>query len=205
MKIAVFSDIHGNIEALDLVLEMIEKESPDKTIFLGDIFQRGENAAECVERLMQSNVVCLKGNCELYLDKGVDIDPDVLYLRSYYNDIRRRLTAEQRAFVHGLPLLYKTDANGHKLLFSHFLIKDISAEYPFCQLSDMGTETFANAAALPEYSSQELVIVGHTHQSFEYGNIVGIPSTGLGTPVFALIDAEKTVNFRLILQKNRLS
>ncbi len=198
MKIAVFSDIHGNIDALDIVLKIIEKESPDKTVFLGDIFQRGENAVECVERLMQSNVVCLKGNCELYLDKGVDIDPDVLYLRSYYDDIRRKLTSEQRAFVHSLPLFYKIDENGHRLTFSHFLIKNINAEYPFCQLSDMGTETFANAAASPEYSSQELVIVGHTHRSFEYGNIVGIPSAGLGTPALAIIEIGNAVTIRLI-------
>ena len=41
MKIAVFSDIHGNLEALNSVIELIGKEQVDKTIFVGDIFQRG--------------------------------------------------------------------------------------------------------------------------------------------------------------------
>ncbi|MCR4639748.1 metallophosphoesterase [Ruminococcus sp.] len=41
MKIAVFSDVHGNLKALEAVLEQIKAAKPDKTVFLGDIFQRG--------------------------------------------------------------------------------------------------------------------------------------------------------------------
>ena len=43
MKIAVFSDVHGNLEALEKVLGQIRKQNADKTIFLGDIFQRGNH------------------------------------------------------------------------------------------------------------------------------------------------------------------
>ena len=39
MKIAVFSDIHGNAKALRAVLGQIEAKKPDLTVFLGDIFQ----------------------------------------------------------------------------------------------------------------------------------------------------------------------
>lgn len=43
MKIAVFTDIHGNLKALKNVLEQIKEKGADKTIFLGDIFQRGND------------------------------------------------------------------------------------------------------------------------------------------------------------------
>nr|MCR5075615.1 metallophosphatase family protein [Ruminococcus sp.] len=33
MKIAVFSDVHGNLEALEKVLGQIRKQNADKTIF----------------------------------------------------------------------------------------------------------------------------------------------------------------------------
>ncbi|MEI3401861.1 MAG: metallophosphoesterase family protein [Clostridia bacterium] len=36
MKIGLISDIHGNIKALDAVLEQLEKENIDKIICLGD-------------------------------------------------------------------------------------------------------------------------------------------------------------------------
>ena len=74
MKIAVFTDIHGNLKALKSVLEQINNKKVDKVIFLGDIFQRGNDEIECLELLKNSGAICLKGNCELYLEYGVDID-----------------------------------------------------------------------------------------------------------------------------------
>ena len=41
MRIAVFSDVHGNLNALKAVLGQIKEKNADQTIFLGDIFQRG--------------------------------------------------------------------------------------------------------------------------------------------------------------------
>ena len=41
MRIAVFSDVHGNLSALKKVLEQIKEKNVDEIIFLGDIFQRG--------------------------------------------------------------------------------------------------------------------------------------------------------------------
>ena len=54
MKIAVFSDVHGNFEALNTVIDMIKKEQVDRTIFIGDIFQRGNQEIECLEYLFIS-------------------------------------------------------------------------------------------------------------------------------------------------------
>ena len=42
MRIAVFSDIHGNLQALKSTLEQISDKKPDQIVFLGDIFQRGK-------------------------------------------------------------------------------------------------------------------------------------------------------------------
>lgn len=38
MRIAVFSDIHGNFEALNTVMDLIGKEQVDQTILLGIYF-----------------------------------------------------------------------------------------------------------------------------------------------------------------------
>jgi len=40
MKIGIISDIHGNIDALDAVLENLKKENIDKIICLGDFIGR---------------------------------------------------------------------------------------------------------------------------------------------------------------------
>ena len=60
MKIAVFSDVHGNLKALKTTLEQIKEKSPDLTIFLGDIFQRGNEETECLELLKASGIICLQ-------------------------------------------------------------------------------------------------------------------------------------------------
>lgn len=40
MKIGIISDVHGNIDALDAVLEELKKENIDKIICLGDFIGR---------------------------------------------------------------------------------------------------------------------------------------------------------------------
>lgn len=201
MKIAVFSDIHGNFDALNSVTEQIDKEHVDKTFFVGDIFQRGNKEIECLEYLMNSEIICVKGNCELYLDNGVHIDSDVEYLRDYYDNMREKLTEKQRNFIHTLPLYYEIAVNEHRIMLSHFLFKDKEAAYPYYQLSDMNTDVFSNAVKTDEIQKYDLVVVGHTHKNFAVENVVGVSAAGIGKPTFILIEIGETVSYRYISEK----
>lgn len=198
MRIAVFSDVHGNFEALNTVMDLIGKEQVDQTIFIGDIFQRGNREIECLEFLKNSDILCVKGNCELYLDNGVHIDSDVEYLHDYYDNMRAKLTAEQREFIHELPLYYEKTVNGHKILFSHFLIHDIEAAYPYYQLSDMETDVFSKAVKSNELQKYDLVVIGHAHKNFVNENVVGVSATGLDQPTFVLIEIDEKVSYRYV-------
>ena len=57
MKVAVFSDIHGNYQALDAILNDIKNENIDKIIFLGDSVSLGPCPNECIDRLIKENVI----------------------------------------------------------------------------------------------------------------------------------------------------
>ena len=199
MKIAVFSDIHGNLKALKEVLEQIKVKNVDLTVFLGDIFQRGHEEIECLELLKDSEIVCLKGNCELYMQYGVDIDPDVEYLRDYYDETRKKLTSEHMQFIREMPLFYESECNGHKIHFSHFLFSDINAAYPFFQLSDLKNGVFDKACESEDVTKYELAVIGHCHQNFVKGNVVSVSASGLEGASFLLIDDnEDGVNFEHI-------
>ena len=87
------------------MLEQIKEKNVDLTVFLGDIFQRGHEEIECLELLKDSEIVCLKGNCELYMQYGVAIDPDVEYLRDYYDETRKKLTSDHMQFIREMPLI----------------------------------------------------------------------------------------------------
>lgn len=192
MRIAVFSDVHGNLNALKAVLGQIKEKNADRTIFLGDIFQRGNQETECLELLKSSGAICIKGNCELYIEHGVDVDPDVEYLREYYDGMRDKLTDEQMDFIRRMPLFYECEHQGHKMHFSHFLFKDINLPYPFFQLSSLKDGVFDEACKTEDVKKYELVAVGHSHQNFVKGNVVSVSATGLEGASYLLIDVNES-------------
>ena len=199
MKIAVFSDVHGNLKALKAVLEQIKEKTVDLTVFLGDIFQRGNEEIECLELLKDNEIICLKGNCELYMQYGVDIDSDVEYLRDYYDETRKKLTGEQMQFIKQMPLFYENECYGHKIHFSHFLFSDINSAYPFLQLSDLKNGVFDETCKNEDVMKYELVVIGHSHQNFVKGNVVSVSASGLEGASYLLIEnTEDVVSFEHI-------
>jgi predicted phosphodiesterase len=188
MRIAVFSDIHGNLQALKSTLEQISDKKPDQIVFLGDIFQRGNEEIECLELLKNSKIVCIKGNCELYLANGVDIDPDVEYLRAYYDGIRKKLTDEQMQFIRQMPLFYEKECNGHILCFSHFLFLNVDEAYPFLPLSSLRNGEFDKACQSEDVKKYDLYVIGHSHQNFVKENVVSVSATGLEGASYLLIN-----------------
>lgn len=74
MKIAVFTDIHGNYPALKAIMEDINKSEFNEVIFLGDAIGIGPKSKECLELLLNSKVTIIAGNHELYYKNGISID-----------------------------------------------------------------------------------------------------------------------------------
>lgn len=188
MKIAAFSDIHGNLKAFRAVLEQIKAQNVDLTVFLGDIFQRGNEEVECLELLRANEIVCLKGNCELYMEHGVDIDPDVEYLRNYYDETRKKLNGEQMQFIGQMPLAYEGEYCGHRIRFSHFLFSDFDAAYPFHQLSSLKNGMFDRACESESVTQYDLVVIGHSHRNFVKGNVVSVSASGLEGASYLMIE-----------------
>jgi len=62
--IAVLSDIHGNLEALEAVVADLDKYSPDRVICLGDMIGYGPDPARVIEFIRQRGFHCLVGNHE---------------------------------------------------------------------------------------------------------------------------------------------
>jgi len=70
MRIAVISDIHANKEALDAVIESIEKHSINKMYCLGDLVGYGVEPKYCIDTVKEIFDVCLKGNHDHVASKG---------------------------------------------------------------------------------------------------------------------------------------
>jgi len=65
MKIAIISDIHGNLTALNAVLQDIEKQGIENFFFLGDLVMNGPNPREVMEIIEDLGPeVWIKGNTD---------------------------------------------------------------------------------------------------------------------------------------------
>jgi predicted phosphodiesterase len=64
MRIAMISDIHGNLEALSAVLSQIEQQQTDAVYCLGDVIGYGANPAACLDLVNEHCDVKLMGNHE---------------------------------------------------------------------------------------------------------------------------------------------
>ena len=53
MKYGILGDIHANLEALEAVLEVMEKEGVQKYVSVGDLVGYGANSVECVDIVRQ--------------------------------------------------------------------------------------------------------------------------------------------------------
>ncbi|UCA59453.1 metallophosphoesterase [Chryseobacterium rhizoplanae] len=62
IQIAVFSDIHGNLPALEVVLKDIEQRGIHQKFCLGDLVDFAPWGNEVIERIKTLNIPCLMGN-----------------------------------------------------------------------------------------------------------------------------------------------
>ena len=62
MKYGIYSDIHGNLEALQRVFESMNRMGVEKKVCLGDIVGYGPYPNECVELVAENSAIVVLGN-----------------------------------------------------------------------------------------------------------------------------------------------
>ncbi len=67
MRIALISDIHGNLVALEAVLTDIKEEHPDQIVCLGDVAAIGPQPREVIAQLKALNCSVVMGNTDVWL------------------------------------------------------------------------------------------------------------------------------------------
>ncbi|MEK6764892.1 MAG: metallophosphoesterase family protein [Planctomycetota bacterium] len=200
MKIVVISDIHGNLEALNRVLEYIDKlECEKRVVCLGDIVGYGPNPAECfniVESL--TGKICL-GNHEYAI---LDEDFDCQMAESAREAIRwtRGVLGEEiREAINRLPLQVEED----NILYVHASPDDpmqwkyiTNANNAYSSLIEMKHSLcFVGHSHIPEVYAYHALQRGGKKAilSKDYKTIVNVGSVGQprdGSPMlsFAVFD-----------------
>lgn len=102
MKFGIVGDIHANLEALSTALSLLNEQQVDKIFCLGDIVGYNANPNECIELLLENNVVCISGNHDRFVSGKIDavIRPET---RQVIEHTRELLTKDQMSFISSLP------------------------------------------------------------------------------------------------------
>jgi predicted phosphodiesterase len=154
MRVAVVSDIHSNLHALDAVLEAIEADGTDELWCLGDIVGYGPRPNECCTIVEARAHVCLAGNHDLAVRGTIDLD-------EFHGDAalaarlnREALTPESQAFLNRL----EPQGTTHGVALYHGSARDPIWEYVLS--AEAARATFAIAGS-------SLVLVGHSHVALQ--------------------------------------
>ena len=77
MRVAILADIHGNLQALEAVLEDVARLAVDRMVVNGDMVNRGPNNPAVMACLAQTEATMTLGNHDDLMTKWVDRDPDL--------------------------------------------------------------------------------------------------------------------------------
>ncbi|MFQ5706292.1 MAG: metallophosphoesterase family protein [bacterium] len=109
MRYAIISDIHGNLEALQRVLEEIETRNIGEILCLGDVVGYGPNPNECVEIVRKHAKITLAGNHDYAPLGRLDLSYFNPWARSAVEWTGEELTPASTEFLMNLPLMAQMD------------------------------------------------------------------------------------------------
>jgi predicted phosphodiesterase len=121
MRLALFSDVHGNGVAFRAMLTDLDEQDVDGAVCLGDHAQGGPEPAECLERLRDLGAPAVYGNSDHFL---LTLDPGEEHVTEAQIENARwsqsQLSEEQLAFHRSFPPTVALDlGEGRKLLAFH--------------------------------------------------------------------------------------
>ena len=151
--VAIISDIHGNLPALQAVIADIEQQGIQERVCLGDIVGYGAQPSECIE-LLQSRNFCaiLRGNHDAYVaadEEPSNVSDETAEVIRWTRD---NLTLEQRAWLGALPMRWQG--------------KDYEVVHASLHRPEEWAYVLEPSAAALHFAHQlkPLCFIGHSHQ-----------------------------------------
>lgn len=166
MRIAVVSDIHGNLTALEAVIADLKETAPDLILQGGDLAASGSRPAEVVDRVRDLGWPGVVGNTDEMLwapHRQAELEERAPRLRSLFQQIfgsiapatRERLGSERLAWLHSLPSQWRDE----RLLLLHAAPGNLWRA-PLSSATDQElAATYGEAGAMT-------VVYGHLHAPF---------------------------------------
>ena len=167
MKIAIISDIHGNLEALKATLKDIEKRKVDKIICLGDTIAKGVHSKECIELIKKNCEIVLQGNCDMHF--SVEYDD----LNEFTEQEQKRIkwnqsliSKEDRKYLLSLPFCHEFYMSGSLVRLFHATPEVNDRAVLNVDSFDKKYEMFLPSPKTLSQKKADVVIYGHIHHPY---------------------------------------
>jgi putative phosphoesterase len=214
MKIALFSDVHANLPALQSCLEAIEERKPDAVYCLGDLVGYNVWPNEVVNEIMKRKIPTIAGN----YDAGVGMN--INECGCVYDTERNRemgnisisftnsiMNDEERKFLRTLPAHIKIEFKFNDEKLNLLLVHGSPRKNNEYLFEDRAEKSFIR---MMQNADAHIMCFGHTHKPFhrvlktdegEYLHAVNIGSAGKpkdGDPrgCFVLLDINEQSSFK---------
>lgn len=166
MKIAIISDIHGNLEALKATIADIKKRNVDKIICLGDTIAKGIHPNECINLVKENCDIVLRGNCDRHfstIHEDLEAFPFEEKERIKWN--QSMISEENREYLFNLPFSYEFYMSGSLVRLFHAMPEADN----MAVINEDSIETKYKMFLPSAYTSPksaDVVIYGHIHHPF---------------------------------------
>lgn len=196
-KIAIISDIHGNLEALKVVLKDIKERNIEKIFCLGDIVAKGTHQEECVNLVRENCDVILKGNCDAYFTSEVEREtkPEIELKRIDWID--SKLSNESKKYLRNLPYSFEFYLSGRLVRLFHATPEKINGFIGNIDTIGRLYSLFLPSENTLSNEKADIIVYGHIHTPFIQRiynrTIINSGSVGNAIDVFRNIDKDADV------------
>lgn len=170
MKIALFSDIHANLPALEAFFEDLEKRRPDAVYCLGDLVGYNVWPNEVIREIRKRRIPCIAGNYDYGVGRNLDdcgcaykTETDKALGAESIAFTNRAISDEERHYLRTLPghihVEYKLNDDSMFLLMVHGSPRKIN-EYLF---EDRDEKSLLR---MMETYYADIMFFGHTHKPY---------------------------------------
>ena len=195
-KIAIISDIHGNLEALKSVIEDIKERNIDKIFCMGDIVAKGTHQQDCVDLIRKNCEVVIKGNCDEYFTSDADLSgaPQLEIDRMNWN--KSKLNEETKNYLKQLPYCYEFYMSGRLVRIMHAHPEKINKFVGNIDKIDRLYELFLPSLNTVSDKKADVLIYGHIHTPYlqKIYNRVIINTGSVGNAIDIFRNDEKDGN-----------
>jgi predicted phosphodiesterase len=164
VKLALVSDIHANLEALQATLDDIAAQSVDRIVCLGDIVGYNTNPGECITLIRRADCLCIAGNHDRAVSRQITTETFSTTAARAAAWTRERLTGDELAFLAGLPL--KAEIGGELIAVHGALHPETGCE--IVRLDTDESRGFSFEALVTHPSGARICAFGHTHHAAIY-------------------------------------